>query len=595
MLPRKHRRARPPAAPLEAAAAAEKTGAARAAVLIFLGLLAVYCSNLRVLGPGDSLPTRVLPFSILREGNLDLNEFSWERTRSGRLPYYLRGTGKHLYSMSTIATPLVVTPLYVVPAWLLAHYAIPYDDVRARVLIVVMERLSAAILTALSAVLVLLTLDRLASRNWAIALTLVYGLGTSAWSISSQALWPHALAALALSVLCWVFLTPGRGSLSFALAGLAAALAVANRPPMIVFAALAAFVVWRGNRARFVAFAALPALSGAALLAYNLSVFDTVAGGYLRLNQFSSTVLEGIPGLLVSPNRGLLIYTPVMIFAFWGAVRVWRERAPEWMRLLVVGLGLHVLIYGAFSEWWAGYTFGPRYFCDVLPALTLLLAYGLVPFWRRPAWRAVAAVLLAYGVAVQAVGVYFADDDWNRTPAPLELRPQRVWDWSDLQIAREIASGFKGTELAPLLAGVARDPRPVPLAPLTVNDLAAEIESTDGVATMRRGSTREVVVRVTNRSDKPWPSFSGDGRIYVRYLVVLVARWLADGEPLAGMGDVVRLPSNVAPGDRAEVPLRLTAPPRPGAYEIDVHVVQALDGEHGVVGPNGLKFPMRVE
>jgi hypothetical protein len=61
------------------------------------------------------------------------------------------------------------------------------------------------------------------------------------------------------------------------------------------------------------------------------------------------------------------------------------------------------------------------------------------------------------------------------------------------------------------------------------------------------------------------------------------------------MGDVVRLPSNVAPGDRAEVPLRLTAPPRPGTYEIDVHVVQALDGEHGVVGPNGLKFPMRVE
>jgi hypothetical protein len=563
--------------------------------LIFLGLLAVYCSNLRVLASGDSLPTRVLPFSILREGNLDLNEFTWERTRSGRLPYYLHGTGKHLYSVSTIATPLVVTPLYIVPAWLLAHYRIPYNDVRARVLIVVMERLSAAILTALSALLVFLTLDRLVSRNWAIALTLVYGLGTSAWSISSQALWPHALAALSLSVLCWVFLTPGRGPLSFALAGLAAALAVANRPPMIVFAALAAFLIWRGNRARFVVFAAAPVLGGAALLAYNLSVFRAAAGGYQQLNQFSSTVVEGIAGLLVSPNRGLLIYTPVMIFAFSGALRVWRERAPEWMRLLVVGLGLHVLIYGAFSEWWAGYTFGPRYFCDVLPGLTLLLAYGLVPFWRRPAWRAIAAVLIAYGVAVQAVGVYFDDDDWNRTPVPLEQEPRRVWDWSDLQIARAMASDFKGTELAPLLAGVARDPRPVPLARLTANDLAAEIESTDGVATMWRGSTREVVVRVTNRGHKPWPSFSGDGRIYVRRLVVLVARWLADGQPLAEMGDVVRLPSNVAPGEKAEVPLRLTAPARPGAYEIDVHVVQALDGEHGVVGPDGLKFPMRVD
>lgn len=598
MPPRRHRRTRPPEAPPEPATASGRTSTGRAAVVIFLGLLAVYCSNLRVLSSGDSLPTRVLPFSILREGNLDLNEFTWDRTWEGRLPYYLLGTGKHLYSMSAIATPVIVTPLYIVPAWLLAHYDIPYDDVRARVLIVVMERLSAAILTALSALFVFLTLDRLVSRNWAIAVTLVYGLGTSAWSISSQALWPHALAALTLSVLSWVFLAPGGRPLSAALAalaGLAAALAVANRPPMIVFAALAAFSIWRNNRARLVAFAVAPALGGAALLTYNLSVFNAVAGGYQQLNQFSSTVLEGVAGLLVSPNRGLLIYTPVMIFAFWGAVRVWRERAPEWMRLLVVGLGLHVLIYGAFTEWWAGYTFGPRYLCDVLPALALLLVYGLVPLWRRPVWRAVAVVLIAYGVAVQAIGVYFADDDWNRTPVPLEVRPRRVWDWSDLQIARAMASGFKGTELAPLLAGVVRDPRPVLLAPLNADDLAAEIESIDGVTTMRAGSTRALIVRVTNRSDKPWPSFSGNGRIYARYLVVLAARWLADGRPLAGMGDVVTLPSNVAPGEMTEVPLRLTAPSRPGAYEIDVHVVQALDGERGVVGPTDLKFPIRVK
>jgi hypothetical protein len=595
---RKHHRARSRAAPPEAAAADERTGAARTAVLIFLGLLALYCSNLRVLAAGDSFPTRVLPFSILREGNLDLNEFTWERTRNGRLPYYLHGTGKHLYSVSTIATPIVVTPLYIVPAWLLAHYSIPYDDVRARLLIVVMERLSAATLTALSALVVFLTLDRLVARNWAIALTLIYGLGTSAWSISSQALWAHALAGLALSVLCWVFLTPEHRRLSFALAGLAgvaAAFAVANRPPVIVFAALAAVWIWRDNRARLFAFAAPPALGAAALLAYNISVFRTVAGGYEQLNQFSSTVLEGIAGLLVSPNRGLLTYTPVMIFAFAGAVRVWRKPAPEWMRLLVIGLGLHVLIYGGFSEWWAGYTFGPRYFCDVLPALVLLLVYGLVPLWRRPVWRAVAVVLIAYGVAVQAIGVYFADDDWNRHPVPLEVQPRRVWDWSDLQIARAMASGFKGTELAPLLAGVVRDPRPVPLAPLKPKDLVAEIESTDGVATMRPGSTRELVVRVTNRGDKPWPSFSGYGATYVRLIVVVVGRWLADGQPLAGMGDVASLPSNVAPGERAEVRLRLTAPPRPGVYEIDVRVVQALDGEHGVVGPDGLRFPMRVE
>ncbi len=196
---------------------------------------------------------------------------------------------------------------------------------------------------------------------------------------------------------------------------------------------------------------------------------------------------------------------------------------------------------------------------------------------------------------IGATSRYDPDGDWDRTPGALEVHPQRVWDWSDLQIARAAASDFKGFELATLLATVASDPRPVPLAPLTENDLAAEIEPSDRVARMRPGSTHEFVVRVTNRGYKSWPSFSGEGLMYARHLVVLVARWLAEGEPLAGVGDVARFPSNVAPGAGAEVALRLTAPLRRGAYEIEVQVSQALDGEHGVVGPNALTLPMRVE
>ena len=64
-----------------------------------------------------------------------------------------------------------------------------------------MERVSAALLTALSASLLFVVLRRLTTRRWALALTLVYALGTSTWSISSQALWPHALSELCLVIL----------------------------------------------------------------------------------------------------------------------------------------------------------------------------------------------------------------------------------------------------------------------------------------------------------------------------------------------------------------------------------------------------------
>jgi hypothetical protein len=594
MPPRKHRPARSPAPPDAPELRDLPSGAARSAVLLFFGLLAVYCSNLRLLGAGDSIPTRLLPFSILREGDLDLDEFTWQLTRRGRWPYYIHESGGHFYSVSTIATPLVITPLYILPAWVLAHYAVAYDDVRARVLIVVMERVSAATLTALSAVFVFLALCRIVDRRWAIGLALTYGFGTSAWSISSQALWPHALAALSIAIVSAVFLAPRAGTLAIAAAGIAAALGVANRPPMIVFAALAAFEVWRRDRRQLIAFAALPAIGAAALLVYNLSVFHASVGAYQRLNLFSASVLTGIAGLFVSPNRGLVVYTPIMAFAFAGAARAWRV-GPPWMRLLIIGTGLHVAIYGAFSEWWAGYTFGPRYFTDVLPVLTLFLAYALVPRWRRPAARAVAALLIAYGIAVQIVGVYFADDDWNRHPFPLERRPNRVWDWSDLQIARALASGWKGTEMAPLLAAITRDPRPVPLAALQVGDLAAGIDLLDAPRSLRHGEKRDVVVRLTNRGDKPWPAFSGEGSISVRYLVVLVIRWFADGKPLGGEGDVVRLPANLAPNRSIDLHFELAAPAHPGAYELDFRVSQALDGMHGVVGPSGLRLPIRVE
>jgi len=64
----------------------------------------------------------------------------------------------------------------------------------------------------------------------------------------------------------------------------------------------------------------------------------------------------------------------VMIFEFWGALRSAAVGAHEMdCGLLVVGLGLHVLIYGI-QRVVGGQTFGPRISATSCPALTLLLA-----------------------------------------------------------------------------------------------------------------------------------------------------------------------------------------------------------------------------
>ena len=252
------------------------------------------------------------------------------------------------------------------------------------------------------------------------------------------------------------------------------------------------------------------------------------------------------------------------------------------------------LIHAGFSEWWAGYTYGPRYFADVLPALALLLAYGLVPLCTSRAMTIVAAALVAFGVVVQAIGVYQADDDWNQNPVPLEAAPGRVWDWSDLQIVRSAKQPWRGTELLPLIADVLRDPRPVMLAQLHPDDLANRITVSDPPRAMRPGETRSLAVKVTNDANVAWPAFSGERRISVRYLVVVMERWFQGDAMVPGVGDVLRLPVNVSPGETIALDFDLVAPSRPGNYEVEIRVSQAVDGIRGVPSPTGVRFPVKV-
>ena len=72
---------------------------------------------------------------------------------------------------------------------------IAYDDVRARVIDGGHGAHRGGDADRALRRLLFVVLRRLTTWRWALALTLIYGLGTSTWSISSQALWAHGLSA----------------------------------------------------------------------------------------------------------------------------------------------------------------------------------------------------------------------------------------------------------------------------------------------------------------------------------------------------------------------------------------------------------------
>ena len=151
---------------------------------------------------------------------------------------------------------------------------------------------------------------------------------------------------------------------------------------------------------------------------------------------------DGFAGLLVSPNRGLFIYTPWTLLALWGAARVWKENLFGWGRYLLPGMFAVYVIHARLGTWWGGGCFGPRYLTDLLP----MFAFLLVPIWPRirSSHFAMAAFILTTAVAlwIQIIGAYYyPDGHWDSTPVPVEADPKRVWDWSDTQIMRTWKAG----------------------------------------------------------------------------------------------------------------------------------------------------------
>ncbi|HEX7672142.1 MAG TPA: hypothetical protein VF395_21250, partial [Polyangiaceae bacterium] len=301
---------------------------------IVTGCFALYNANFRELGLADTIPATLLPASMVQHRNLELDTFDAllrERAPGGLATLRqqvdwtlaIRLQKGHLRSSYPIGGAILAAPIYAVPVAL--GWPRHFDDYRA------LGKVSASLFVSLSAGLLFLSLLRFTERGPALFLTATYALGTSAWVIASQAMWQHGPALLCLTLALWGALRLAeRGDVRDALlVSFGSAMAIVCRP-QDAFGGLAIFVFAFSHAPRRWAALVLPALGiGGLLVWYNLSVFDSLAGGYDALYQspahafrhlttktvFTLPAYEGIAGLLLSPGKGLFFYSPVLAVA----------------------------------------------------------------------------------------------------------------------------------------------------------------------------------------------------------------------------------------------------------------------------------------
>ena len=133
------------------------------------------------------------------------------------------------------------------------------------------------------------------------------------------------------------------------------------------------------------------------------------------------------------------------------AGRVRRCGARAWrspLRWCAAGAVAQFLLYGSYSVWWAGHTYGPRYLLDVLPILFPLAAAAVARIHMGRVALAACTAALAWSIVLAATGAFFYPHErWNNDPVDVDRDHARLWEWSDPQFVRCWRRGLEPAEL----------------------------------------------------------------------------------------------------------------------------------------------------
>jgi hypothetical protein len=276
-------------------------------------------------------------------------------------------------------------------------------------------------------------------RRTVLFLVIAFALGTAVWSSNSRSLYQHGAATLFIALGLAALIT--RRPRLVAVAGLLLGLAVLTRPTNAIIAAVLGVYVLRHERRVFVGFAALAAIPCLLLAAYSWVYWGTplALGQGQGLTGFTAPepVLAAV-GLLLNPNRGLLVFSPIFVFSVAYTVYLVRRRVGPpllhyviWSSMALIGL------YTVWGDWASGHTYGYRFLIELVPGLMLLLAACWTQVIEpRPYLRAVFMTAMIFSIYVHGVGAIAYPCGFDSEPNDIDAHHERLWDIGSGEIAR---------------------------------------------------------------------------------------------------------------------------------------------------------------
>ncbi|HEV3483838.1 MAG TPA: hypothetical protein VG106_00410 [Vicinamibacterales bacterium] len=299
--------------------------------------------------------------------------------------------------------------------------------------------------------------------------------------------------------------------------GSALATATAFRWEIAVFVPVFAIVAWRQRR--FTAAAALTFAVPLCAMALVLGAYNTIRfgafwrTGYERL-PLPASPIEGWVGLLVAPGAGLLWFAP-WVLSIPALARGRHRHDPRIRDLGVLVLGLSIvacLLYGSWSYWAGGLSWGPRF---LVPLVPLMFVFAVLA-WRRSVGARRIGLPFAAACVVLNVLLVIAPHERLHAYAAVQgwTEAERVWAPSRTPWLHQPRMAFDVLGNLPRIHDFAERAR-VRMRARSQPQLPGEIDMTDALEHS-----------VTLNVPAVW---------WVRLLVLGVPSWLAISLGLAGL------------------------------------------------------------
>ncbi|MFM8268949.1 MAG: glycosyltransferase family 39 protein [Pseudomonadota bacterium] len=170
---------------------------------------------------------------------------------------------------------------------------------------------------------------------------------------------------------------------------------------------------------------------------FSMSEFNQLLPDYYWPKRLSGgDFWTAIYGNLLSPARGLLIYSPFLVTSWF----CFSRRKKEFLKKAWLGIAagwplFHLVLISRFPHWWGGFSFGPRLMTDVLPGLYLLTLYSWPTRFNcfsglKGASHSFLIASIVFSVFVNTGQGLFNDSTfkWNWQPN-IDQKPELIFDW----------------------------------------------------------------------------------------------------------------------------------------------------------------------